>query len=84
MYQRIGEAVSVAGVYRAGHFVPKKFKWRQRVLPIQAVHSVHDFKDGAVRKRRFSVSARNTVFLLEFNRDLETWFLDQLWVEEGS
>jgi hypothetical protein len=71
----------VAGVYAQGKFTPKKFEWRRKLFTIQQVNSVHDFKDGSVRKRRFAVMAEQTVFLLEFNRDQEEWILEQLWVE---
>lgn len=81
MYQIIGEKVSVIGVYTPGKFQPKKFQWRQQVFPIQKVHSVHDFKDGARRKRRFSVFAQGNIYLLEFDREIETWTLEQIWVE---
>ena len=81
MYQTIHEAISVAGVYAHGHFTPKKFQWRHKPFSITEVTSVHDFKDGSVRKRRFAVMAEKTVFLLEFDRDQESWVLEQLWVE---
>jgi hypothetical protein len=81
MYQTIGEKVLVAGVYTPGKFIPKKFQWRHRTFPINQIYSVHDFKDGSVRKRRFSVMAKHNVYLLEFNRDIETWILAQLWIE---
>lgn len=82
MYQTIGEPVAVAGVYSQGHFQPKKFQWRLKQLGITQVTSVHDFKDGTVLKRRFSIMANQTLYLLEFNRSLETWRLEQVWVEE--
>jgi hypothetical protein len=82
MYQIIGEKVNVAGIYTQGKFQPKKFQWRNQEFVIHVQHTVHDFKDGTVRKRRFSVTARNNVFLLEFNRDTELWTLEQIWIEE--
>lgn len=83
MYQKISETVAVAGVYSASKFSPKKFQWRGRSFVISAVHSVHDFRDGTVKKRRFSVMAEKNLYLLEFNRDTETWLLEQIWVEES-
>jgi len=82
MYQIIGEEILVAGVYTRGHFQPKKFQWRQKTLLITEITSVHDFKDGTVLKRRFSVMANNTLYLLEFNRTSEAWRIEQIWVEE--
>ena len=86
MYQTIGEEnqgepISVIGVYTPGHFFPKKIKWREKTLLINQICSAHDFKDGGVKKRRFSLMSEGTVYLIEFNRDLETWHLQQIWVE---
>jgi hypothetical protein len=82
MYQTIAEPIAVAGVYAHGHFQPKKFQWRQRTFVISEVTSAHDFKDGSVRKRRFSALADKNLYLLEFNLTQETWQLEQIWVEE--
>jgi hypothetical protein len=81
MYQTIGESISVAGVYTNGKFKPRKFQWRGGTFLIDSSCSVHDFRDGMVRKRRFSVMAKGNVYLLEFNRDTEAWKLEQVWVE---
>lgn len=81
MYQPIHEAVAVAGVYEHGHFRPVKFRWQKRVFRIQEICSVHDFRDGSVQKRRFSVLANQTVFLLEFDRRQESWMLEEIWIE---
>ncbi len=81
MYQTIGEDISVIGIFERGIFTPKKFKWRGNIFPIDQLCSVHNFKDGAVKKRRFSLMSGTTLYLIEFNRDLETWILQQIWVE---
>jgi hypothetical protein len=81
MYQTIDEPIQVAGVYAQGKFTPKKFQWRQKPFVISQITSVHDFKDGSVRRRKFAVVAQATVFLLEFNREQESWMLEQIWVE---
>ncbi len=81
MYQTIDEGISVIGIFERGKFMPKKFKWRDRIFPIDQLCSVHDFKDGAVKKRRFSIQSGPTIYLIEFNRDRETWTLQQIWVE---
>jgi hypothetical protein len=82
MYQIIGEKVAVLGIYDQGRFTPHKFKWRAQTFLISELCSRHNFKDGGVRKQRFSVKAKGTVFLLEFNQDIETWNLEQIWVED--
>jgi hypothetical protein len=81
MYQRIDETIIVAGVYRPGKFIPKRFQWKQHTFDITTINTSHDFRDGNVRKRQFSVSVGENVYLIEFNRDQETWTLEQLWVE---
>lgn len=81
MYQTIGEEISVIGVYQKSRFTPKKFKWQNNTLTITQVCSVHDFKDGGVKKRRFSVMSGSTLYLIEFDRDFEKWSLEQVWVE---
>lgn len=81
MYQPIHEPVSVAGIYEHGKFRPLKFRWQNKLLVITEICSVHDFRDGTVQKRRFSVMAGGTVYLLEFNRNQENWLLEELWIE---
>jgi len=81
MYQTIGEDISIIGIYQKGRFTPKKMQWHSNTLAINQICSVHDFKDGAVRKRRFSVMSGTTLYLIEFDRDLEKWTLEQVWVE---
>lgn len=81
MYQVIQEPITVAGVYEAGRFRPVKFRWRRRVFTIKQICSSHDFRDGSLWLRRFSVVAEEAVYLLEFNRHQESWCLAQLWLE---
>jgi len=81
MYQTIHEAIAVIGVYANSKFKPIKFRWQGREFIVQQTCSVHDFKDGSVRKRRFSVIANHNTYLLEFNRDLESWYVEQVWLE---
>ncbi len=81
MYQRIGEDISIIGIYQKGRFIPKKMQWQAKTFAIEQICSVHDFKDGAVRKRRFSIMSGTNIYLIEFDRDRETWLLEQVWVE---
>jgi hypothetical protein len=81
MYQTIGETISVAGWYLKGHFKPVKFKWRNHTYPISETTLTSEIKDGGVRKRLFSVMAENNLYRLEFDRDLETWELSEVWFE---
>lgn len=81
MYQIIGETIWVAGVYKAAQFIPKKFKWRDKELPITSITLISDAKDGTVKKRFYSVISGTEVYRLEFNRESEQWYLQELWVE---
>jgi hypothetical protein len=82
MYQTITEEIAVAGTYKHQHFLPRKFEWHNRPYPIEEICSTHDFRDGSVRKRRYSVMAKGTLYLIEFNRDQEKWSLEQIWITE--
>jgi hypothetical protein len=81
MYHTIHEPIQVAGVYEQSRFRPMKFRWQNRLYVIHEICTVHDFRDGSVNKRRFSVTSSGNVYLLEFDRYRETWFLEQVWVE---
>lgn len=80
MYHTIHEPISVVGIYEHGQFRPVKFKWKQRVYQIEELCSRHDFRDGSIPKRRFSVTVSGTTYLLEFDRHQETWHLEQVWL----
>lgn len=92
MYQTIGEAISVLGVFgkssptqnstdRGAGFTPKKFKWNNQTYLIDQITSIHDLSDGGVKKRRYSVVSGANLYLLEYNRTEETWKLEQIWHE---
>lgn len=80
-YERINETIAVVGSYNQGCFIPKKFKWKNKIFTIQQITLQSDVKDGAVKKRYFSVIAGAECYRLEFNRDNEQWWLRELWVE---
>lgn len=82
MYQTIHEAISMAGIYQNDTFKPVKFRWRHQLYEIEEVASVHDFKDGSILKRRFSVMSKGTLYLIEFDRHRESWMLEQLWINQ--
>lgn len=81
MYQTIGEAIKVIGVYRQQTFYPRKFLWHQKEYPIEKITFVTDLRDGTTRKRRYSVVSGANAYRLLFNRTEETWVLEELWVE---
>lgn len=81
MFQRIGEKIEVAGVYRQAQFIPKKMKWRNRVYVVKQVTLCTDIKEGLVRKRMYSLMVDTTLYRIVFNRDTEVWMLEELWTE---
>ncbi len=81
VYQTIGEKIRVAGVFEGRGFAPKKFEWQSKVYPIQEVTLVNEVKDGGVRQRYYSVMSRGNLYRLIFNREDESWLLDQIWCE---
>lgn len=81
MYQTIGETIRVIGLYAHQSFVPKKFLWQQKEYPIEKITFVTDMRDGVTRKRRYSVVSGAQAYRLLFNRNEETWVLEELWVE---
>lgn len=81
MFQTIGEKVAVAGVYSRGAFLPKKIQWGERILVIAEITLITDIKDGLVKKRMYSLLSGKELYRLIFNRDTETWVLEEVWVE---
>lgn len=81
MYQTINEDISVVGVYSKSHFIPKKFKWSNKVFPVKEITLYNDVRDGAVKKRLYSVLSGCNVYRLEFNRESEKWRILEVWCE---
>jgi hypothetical protein len=81
MYQTIHEPIAVVGVYDHHTFTPKKFKWQHRYLKIDQITLTSNIKDGGVRKRFYSVVCGANVYRIEFNREDETWLLEEVWCD---
>lgn len=81
MYQTINEDISVLGVYQNSLFVPKKFKWKERVFPVQEITLFNNVRDGSIKKRLYSVLSGGNIYRLEFNRESEKWKISEVWVE---
>lgn len=81
MYQTISEAITVLGIFQNSKFTPKKFKWNSQIYPIETITSTHELRDGGVKKRRYAVTSGANLYLLEYNRQQETWKLIQIWHE---
>lgn len=81
MYQTISEQIAVLGIYDSGNFIPKKLRWKQKVLKVDEITIFGDLKEGNTRKRLYSLVCQGIVYRVVFNRDRETWMLEEVWVE---
>lgn len=81
VYQTISETINVLGIFRSGSFTPKKFNWQHQTYPIEEITSIHEVRDGGVVKRHYAIVSGSNLFLLEYNRNQETWKLAQIWSE---
>lgn len=81
MCQTIHEKIAVVGVYNRATFSPKKFLWQGRRHVVDEVTLVSDTRDGGVRQRMYAVMSGGNVYRLLFNREEETWFLEEVWCE---
>lgn len=81
MFTSINEAIEVVGIFTKGKFIPKKFKWQQRIIPITQITLTSDIKDAGIKKRLYSVLNQQTLYRLEFNRESEHWTLLEVWSE---
>lgn len=82
MYQKITESIEVAGVYQKSHFFPRKFRWKNQEYVISEITLKSDIKDGGVKKRLYSVLVNRELYRLTFNRDDESWTLEEIWIDE--
>lgn len=81
MYQTIHEKIDVAGVYAKSKFFPKKFRWGKKNIAIDEITFAADRRDGGARWRRYSVVCGPNVYRLDFHRDEEIWWLEEVWCE---
>jgi len=81
MYEKINEDISVLGIYSAHMFIPKKFKWREKIFPIKEITLFNNVRDGSIKKRLYSVMSGTNLYRIEFNRDSESWKILEVWCE---
>ena len=81
MFEKIEEKISVLGAYIKGEFIPKKFKWRGKEYTIEKITLVSNIRDGSVKKRLYGVTSSTNLYRLSFNRDDESWLLEEIWCE---
>lgn len=85
MLREIHEAVDVGAVFpaRKPYPVPRWVLWRGRRHPVEAVHLVHERREGAIRHLVYSLTAGGTLLQLRFDPEHARWYVDGVYVEEG-
>lgn len=81
MYQPVQEAITVAGVFSQGKFLPKKFLWKQREIRVEEITMQARVKDGGVRKQFYSVLNQGNLYRLCYTLDWQEWELSEVWYE---
>jgi hypothetical protein len=81
MNQTINEPIEVAGVYKNHHFKPVKFLWRSKTYQVEQITLISELKDGNVRRRLYSIICKGNLYRLLFDRDAESWKLEEIWCE---
>ncbi len=81
MYQTIHETVRVAGVFHCASFKPVWFEWNQRMLKIQKVTFVSNYKQGLVKSKIYSVVADDNTYHLTFDLNTLDWTLENVWID---
>ncbi len=81
MYQTVNEEIEVAGVYSHSRFIPKKFKWNNKIFPIKEITLSNSVKDGLIKRRLYSVLSGVNLYRIEFNRESEQWKILEVWCE---
>ena len=81
MFVNVQEKIAVAGVYDKGTFIPRRFKWHTREYKVEEITLSSDIRDGSVKKRVYSVLCQGDLFRICFNRENESWTLEEVWNE---
>lgn len=81
MYQTIHERIKVGGIFYLAKFKPVWFVWRRQKFKVEEVTLISDFKDGAIKKKMYSVLAQGNLYRLDFCPEEFSWFLEQTWVD---
>ena len=81
MYKKIHEPIEVMGVYLGRAFAPRQFKWRQCRYKVDSVTLRTDYFDGSLKKRIYAVAVGVNLYRLLFNRESESWFLEEIWCD---
>lgn len=81
MYQTIHEPVKVAGVFSRSKFKPSWFEWNNRLLKIQQITLISDYKQGLVKNKIYSVMAEGNLYHLKFDLNAHDWILEDVWLD---
>ena len=81
MYQTIHEQIRVGGIFEKAEFKPVWFMWNKKHFKINEITLISDFKDGSIKKKIFSVLAKDNLYRLDYCPSEYSWFLEQIWVD---
>lgn len=81
MYQTIHEQIRVAGVFNCSSFKPVWFEWEQRMIKVQEITLVSNYKQGSVKCKIYSVVADDNVYRLAFDLNTLDWNLESVWID---
>ncbi len=82
MYQTIHETIRVAGIYQQAQFKPVWFDWQNRRYDVEQVTLISDFRQGKIERKIYSVKAAGDVYRLVHNLKNQSWFLEQIWIND--
>lgn len=81
MLNSVNEKISVIGTYKNSRFTPKKFQWREKIIPVETITFITDDKNGQMKIRIYSILHKNTLYRIEFNRESEVWTLLETYID---
>ena len=83
MYQTIHEDVEVAGVFKQGQFVPKRFLWAKNQYDIQEITMKIKILEYGEATLIYSCMIRQiqAVARLSFNLKSHHWKIEEIWNE---
>ena len=81
MEELLSESIDVLATFKERAVVPRRFRWKGKVLTIEALNLTYRVKNGGVTDRYFSVSAPGGTYLLRFNPADLSWFLESIYPE---
>jgi hypothetical protein len=80
--EEIREAVEVIALFRTGHVMPLKFRWREKIYRVNSINGGWQSEQGAVRFHHFAVMSEGSdIFELCYNERTHNWKLEKVSLE---